>query len=434
MEDAYINGLRVQCESLEDGFSKAVAKYEFPLRDGALLDDMGQKARTVRLRCYFFGGTYEAHTTLLAMLYDRQAFEMEHPVYGLTKGSVETVSVRHDDRERTAEIDIAFVEGGLDKAVSVRTAPANTETDYVSGVSSARDDYTNSIGTALGASAGAVLAQEIDPATDILKQYSGLGSKAREYVRVVDTAVRQIEATISSVATPANALVSTIEFAEDLPGRVIGAVANVAARYSELFDTLKDAPERFIQSFSDAMNGLINELSGGSDGDRVTGAEATAAADDVAHAARTVATLEAGLQAGYLFEADEQQRQALRRIEGAAAFDAGGRYLNPDPAGTVMTVGEIETVLYTVRKMASGAIEDRRPGGELKTMVDRLTAHVNEVKLERDRIISVALDSTLPLHLVCLIHGMDYHAAERLLAINTVPQPNFTTGSINVYG
>jgi prophage DNA circulation protein len=70
----------------------------------------------------------------------------------------------------------------------------------------------------------------------------------------------------------------------------------------------------------------------------------------------------------------------------------------------------------------------------LKRMARSLLEHVNTVKLERDRIITIVLDNTRPLHLVCLKYGLPYNMSDRLLSINQgIRNPSFTSGEIQIY-
>jgi hypothetical protein len=46
---------------------------------------------------------------------------------------------------------------------------------------------------------------------------------------------------------------------------------------------------------------------------------------------------------------------------------------------------------------------------------------------------AVVLDNAMPLHLVCLKYGLPYQAAERLIRVNNIPNPNFTAGEVMVY-
>ena len=98
-----------------------------------------------------------------------------------------------------------------------------------------------------------------------------------------------------------------------------------------------------------------------------------------------------------------------------------------------MNVREIETTLYVAREMILTAVVLSRQNESLKKTARLLLQHVNIIKLERERIIRITLDNEMPLHLVCLKYGLPCQAAERILAINNISNPNFVSGSIDIY-
>jgi len=99
----------------------------------------------------------------------------------------------------------------------------------------------------------------------------------------------------------------------------------------------------------------------------------------------------------------------------------------------VMNIREIEETLFLSREAIQEAVELTRQNQLLKKMAELLLYHVNEIKLERERIMMVNIDNVIPLHLVCLKYGLPYHAAERIMAINTIKKPNFTFGRQSIY-
>jgi prophage DNA circulation protein len=424
MADMYLNNIRLDAETLEDRFEKSVSINEFPFRDDPLLTDMGLKARHVNIRCYFWSDTYEAHKALLNLLKDRKAFELQHPEYGLLKGVVASVSVRHDDREKTAEIDIDFVVGTIAVLlVIVRDVGAETEKIYEDGLTDARAAFSEDAADTLGAEAAAVLEQELDPELGILEQFSALSRLAREYVKKVDSIISGIESTLTEITTPANALISTIDFAANLPGRVIGAVASVADRYSRLYDSLASAPDRFLQSYADGMAVLKASIF----------TESGDAETHIIKVLTSVAAGEAGYQAGQMFSNDEANRKQWRQTETVKSFSAEGEYTEPAAIGNIMNVREIESALYITRDMLQEAIDNSRKNDSLKAMARSLLNHTNKIKLELEKIMPVVLDNEMPLHLVCLKYGLNYRAAERILAINDMARPNFAKGRIDIY-
>ena len=72
------------------------------LRTGADLEDMGQKAHTIRFRCWFWDDadnlTYADHTELLDSLKTTDLLDFIHPKYGLLKGKIESIAVNHKMR------------------------------------------------------------------------------------------------------------------------------------------------------------------------------------------------------------------------------------------------------------------------------------------------------------------------------------------------
>ena len=67
-------------------------------------------------------------------------------------------------------------------------------------------------------------------------------------------------------------------------------------------------------------------------------------------------------------------------------------------------------------------------------MAKDLLTHVYSVKLESESIQTVQIVNPLPIHLVCLYFGLPYNYAQRILAINTVANPNAISGALRIYG
>lgn len=427
MDDAYINGIRLACETIGEEFPKALTAKEIPFRDRAQLQDMGAKAVTVRLRCFFYGQRYAQHRELVDLLRGRRSHELDHPEFGLMQGGIKNISVRRDDREQTAEVDIEFVEGDPEVAPSyVPAVDTGAQDLYEQGLGDSRDDFAKATENALGAAAADVLEQELDPDQGILDQLTGLTRKVREYVKGIDAAVRTYESTLNDIAIPANALIATIEFGLNLPGRVIGAAARCAHRYSLLYETSKTAPSRFVQSIADGITRL----------DDILWPITTGLGDAAAHARaafKTAAALEASVQLGGIFADDQDSRRLQQRAEQQYAFDPAGRYTPPPAAGPVMSVTQIEQSLSVVRTMIADAVALSRQNGSLKKVGQLLLSHATQIKLQSEKIVSVRLDNPTPLHLVCLQSGLSYPAAERIMAINAIPAPNFIQGDIDIY-
>ena len=423
---AAIDGIGLEIETLDDQFEVAISRHEIPYKDGALLENMGQKARTVNIRCYFWDDgshlTYNDHIKLVKHLKDKALFELTHPMYGTMSGMIERVSVRADDRELTAEVDITFVEQLRQDLYEREYEDVEAAADQA--VIDAQDEQMEQLEdeaqNELGAEATEITSQELDPEKGILEQFSGVSQKARAWLKQVDAAVAAFEGALTDVTQPANSLISTISYGTKLPGRVIGSIARMVDRYVTLYKTATTAPSRFLRNLRSAVDNLISQFAFSP---RMKARIRAAVATQGAHAV------------AQYYATDEKQRQVLRRLEKQKAFDMQGRYLNPPVAEPVYTVNELEASILISRDMLQEAIDSE--GGRnitaLKTMARILLDHVNIIKLEREKIITVTLDNPMPLHIVCLRYGLDYHYAERLVAINSIPRPNFAGGSLQIY-
>lgn len=424
--DAAIDGIALEIETLDDQFEVAIARHEFPYKDGALLENMGQKARTVNIRCFFWDDgshlTYNDHIRLVNHLRDKALFELTHPMYGVIKGMVERVGVRADDRQMTAEVDITFVEN-LRQAISeveYEDVEAAADQAVIDAQDEQMEQFEADTVDELGAEASEINGQELDPELGILEQFTAVSQKARAYLKEVDAAVATFEGALNDVMQPVNSLISSINYVTKLPGRVIGAIARMVDRFVALYKTVTTAPSRFMRNLRSAINNLIAKFGFSS---RMRRHIRVAAATQGAHAV------------AQYYVADEKQRQILRRLEKQTTFDAQGRYLHPPVAEPVYTVGELESSIFISRDMLQEAIDSE--GGRnipsLKALARLLVNHVNNIKLEREKIVTVTLDNPMPLHIVCLRYGLDYHYADRITAINNIPRPNATGGSLQIY-
>jgi len=424
--DAAIDDIPLEIETLDDQFEVSIARHEFPCKDGALLENMGQKARTVNIRCHFWDNgshlTYNNHIKLVNHLKEKSLFTLIHPMYGSMQGMVERVGVRADDREMTAEVDIAFVENLRQDTAEVEYEDVEVAADQalIDTQDEQMDQFLNDAQNELGAEATEINDQDLDSEQGILEQFSSISQKARAWLKEVESAVSTFEATLNDVTQPVNSLISTITYGLKLPGRVIGSIARMVDRFVALYKTVTTAPSRFMRNLRSAVDNLISKFGFSSSIQK--------------HLRVAVATQGAQAVAQY-YATDETQRQKLRRLEKQTTFDTLGRYINPPVAEPVYTVNELEDSVYITRDMLQEAIDSDggRSISSLKTMARILIDHVSNIKLEREKIITVSLDNPMPLHIVCLRYGLDYHYADRIVAINSIPRPNYTSGSLQIY-
>ena len=426
MPDTYqakLGPFDLEIQDIKDGFQKAIAEYEFPYVDGALTEDMGQKARTVSFRCYFWNDSYQAHFDLIAYLEYQGLVDLVHPVYGLIHGRIKSMDVRRDDRQRLAEIDITFVEnlrGPSQPAAAVQVQGA-VEDAFAAGQQEQMDWFSDYCMEQMGPEGAAVLDQNVDFTLPVLGQFTGLSIAARNFVKRVDTYVRLLQGTLLDIQNPANGLIAVIDYGTSLPGLVINALAQTVERYAVLYNTAGLVPCRFLAS----LKGGIETLA--------------AASGEFGAQTRCAGAQRLGLETAYLYDADEQAYNQAKQSEGKnqKAFDAMGNYMGTAPAAQIMSANDYETSLALVRQYIEDVLETARLAGEdlaqLKAQALALLQFVEKVKTGRQNVIQVSVANPTPLHLICLQNGLDYHAAERVLAINSIKLPNFTQGTVNVY-
>jgi prophage DNA circulation protein len=428
-----LNGLTLECETIDDDFKKAIAEHHIPYRRKPLLDDMGGGSQKIWLRCYFYEDTYEAHKDLLALLQVRSLFDLVHPKYGLLRGAIENVSVRHSDLLRTAEIDLTFIEGD-DAALSeevrrIIDAESAVEEQFTASLAEQYDEISADIANDLAAEAATVLGATLTPGLPMADQINGISYNAREYLKEIDASVASFETLQVGVQNPANSLLATISFTENLPGRIIGSMARTVERYCRAFDSLVSFPARFLDAVKIETDNLIASFDVA---DTPSKGKSVARAMLGKHL-RISSAQRLSLEAASLYKADETGREELRKSEARRPFDALGNYRSLGEAPTIMTMDETEKTLAVVRGSIQNALAASRGMTSLKSAARTLLEHVNTIKLERDRIVQVTLHNPTPLHLVCLAQGLPYAYAERIHSLNRIQAPNFTEGTINVY-
>jgi len=408
----------LETETVEDSFEASIARHEFPYRDGALLEDMGQKARTVRIRCYFLNENYDAHKDLVNYLaLSDDLHELQHPQYGLIKGKIESIVARHDDRLQTAEIDLTFVENlrGLIEPEPATSVAADMEDAFVSGQKELEDEIRADMEEALGSDVGGVLDTVLDAGQDLFGQFSDLTAKAQAYVREADTFCKEMAAKLTEIENPANGVIAVIDYAANLPGYVAGTIARTIERYAILAESVVAFPDRVIDNFDRAVEEIED------------------APDAFNKYAKISSSQRAAHMASKIFGADRDRAARQTGAQGAASFSPLGRRVNPSTPERVMTVNEMEQTLATVRTRLQAAVDLSRDMPGLKKMAETLTDHVRQMKLERPKVVTVAVDNCLPLHLICLKYGLTTADTEQLLGVNTIRHPSFITGEVNVY-
>jgi prophage DNA circulation protein len=411
---ANLAGIDIDCidsNGTNDVLKKTIVRHRYPDTNGALLEDMGQEERVIQFTAVFIGAAYETHKKLIKALDTAGVVELVHPVYGILNVGIEQLGFRNNEVEKTAYVDFTLVEDliGSGSVVTETTSPkAPVQASFLAGLAAQVQKLSQDIAADLRALSNAV--------------------SLRAYTAQMESLVSSVEGILSAIEQPANSLITTINFATDLPGRVIGAVAETVERYSALYETAKSAPARFVSSFRAGMEQLQDSLP-----ESTHPAKAAAIATFAKHV-RISGAMQLSLDLATLFDLDEKARRAQKSSAKTQSFDALGNYLNPPTPDPIMTINDIEQALADTRTELQTAVDLDRSFRTLQDMAAALLSHVDKIKLEREKITTVTIDGEMPLFLILLKYGLPYSMAERILAINPqIMHPSFVSGDVKIY-
>lgn len=427
---AKINGFPLECETIDDTFTKAIIEHEIPYKDGALLEDMGLKARQLKLRCYFLNDNYETHYRFLDSLKNNVSLSyISHPVYGIITGKIKHVVVRHDDSIDCATVDIDFVqELSADIKAKVQGDPRGDAAEaYKATIDEMQGEFADDSEAAFGADGRSLMQKAIAAQGKIADQVSGLTAPLRAFVNNIDNCIQLFEGTVAGITAPAYSLVNTVSFAASIPGRVSSSVMNLMEAKAVLFDTLKDSPSRLMDAFktasgeiTDALDDLLDE------GDPLLAMMKKQVA--------AAASMTAAVHLAEIYGADEDNRGELEQAEQEPGFNDNGELIRGEPLPDVLTITEIEQSLADARGMLQSAIDMGRGMPSLKKTALALLDHVGNIKLQYDRIVTVDVEQEAHLFLVLFRYGLPYTAAERVMKINPqIKNPNFVMGAVRLY-
>jgi prophage DNA circulation protein len=430
---AALDEFSLDLETISDTRDNAIVKYEIPYRDGAILRNTGNKARTVEFRCYFFDDTYADHYFFIDHCSIDRIFELHHPSYGLMQGRIESVKVTHNNEfDKTAEIDITFATEGAPFIDPQPFGSIDSEIESLFAASQAlhflqvANDLVDSVGNEIRSAVNRVL----DPAQNIVNQFTDLSFSAREVLGEIDNGMARAETLLSSVTVPIDSMTAVVQYPSTIAGRVVGSLSRVCARYSASVSALASSPRQCLSNLAASFSLASNQFS-----DTVF---------PLKKHFNLAAAQAISLHTGILYASDDTLRAVMKKREAVKSFDISGRFLSPPSAPDVMTANDLEATLAIVRKCVQDSTSIETSAGrytdiarsmsQLRAMASALVRHVSAVKLEREKIVVRLIPAAIPMHLVCLHEGLPYQYADRIMSLNpSVQNPSFSRGNVSVY-
>jgi prophage DNA circulation protein len=414
----------IKSDGVHDNYQKNVVEYDIPFSSGAIPDSLGMKSRSIRFTAIFKKENYISHQAFVSHALNDQVNTLVHPLYGPVKGMIKTLSVNNDERKSYCEIDIEFVEDAGAEAAPVYYPDVSHAIEETLAESQALsiEQLSSELASGLGSQSGVVLATELDSEKGILEQLTGLSIVQRNYLSKIESVVNMLDAAMIDISNPANSIIASIEFGQTLPGRVIGSIARATERYAEAARLITNSPRTFINSFRAGIEDLLSVSSPLSTYIRTTSAQIES------------------MCVAKLFSEDETQRAVLTRVESNTVWGPDGKMKYVPEIPQVLTILDLEECLFMVRQDIQVAIDQVRSElgtpsiiQSLENMAEILLNHVNQIKLQREKIITIRVDNPIPVHLLCLQYGLSYMAAERVCAINDFWCPNFCQGEVRMY-
>lgn len=126
--DASFRGVAFDAVATDDSAARALQLTEYPYRDGAQIEDLGESARRIRIQALFNGPDYEsALAEFVAALKQGGEGELVHPVFGSLKVYAASWSAPHraDDPDYCL-LSLEFVEAGIPVSLFA-SAPAQAK-------------------------------------------------------------------------------------------------------------------------------------------------------------------------------------------------------------------------------------------------------------------------------------------------------------------
>lgn len=430
MATAYLDNIPLEMVDIADHFEKAIARYEYPYADGADLEDMGEKAHTLKIRCYFYDNagqqTYDKHIDLLNALKKKNNFVLLHPSYGALSIKIDSIDVRQDDRLRTAEVDLALVENGLS---AIEPVPAIAVDSEVEGSFAAgEEEQETEAGTDL-ANSGFPWWLLYSPDQPVVTQVTNVKPQARAYARQIDAALGRLDAFANEVTQPVNSLVATISYSTSIPGRILGTADRCVERVARLYDGIVKFPARFLAAVQFGLAKVQADL------DSFLPTDRSGAKNMLLKHLRLAASRRLALETAYAYASDQAARRVQQGQGSAQAFDALGRF-TPRTAPDVapMNVLELEGTLAASRAMLQASVDEARSMQSLKEVALQLLNAVTHAKATAEQVVTITVDGPTPLHLICLQNGLPYTDAERIMALNPgLRNPTFAGGDLLIY-
>ena len=430
---AQLDDWTINILDIGDSVKSNVIQHEFINTDGALLEALGNAARVVRFKTFWFGAhedptvehspNYSEHYGFLAKITNSfVSHTLVHPKYGTLTGKISNVTIVHNDTQSYVEIEVEFIEDGLKtdtSMISSRDMATYGAQQYANVANGQLSDLSSSLSNG---GLGDLATRAIDTAQSISSQVTTYTSKVRAFVKEADEFCSMCDSFVTTITQPALSVLTAINYVGSIPSKIIGTIQNAADRVEALVSSATSTPLQLVQSFAASWSSLVGSITSSS------------YSDLFALHASAIGAAKMGSMLSSCYAADESNRARLARTMTSPSFDANGRRVGtPAAMIDIMSSTEIERSLYEVREAIEAVLTIDRTNQPLKDLALALVRHVDEIKLRKQQVRTIEVPS-MPLHVLCVQLGQPYQQVEQYVKINPAyPCPTFVQGPVDVY-
>lgn len=409
------NGITLPCEDISDQHKAAIVRHQYAGQSGAELEFLGMDAGETRLRCVFNGREELAHyRSILDVMRAGEAVLVSHPFLGEFSSLLSESSCKWDDRIDCGSVDFTVIESGLNRTFEYRPRAIQLRVELTSQVlSNTCDDWSSPFHPD-----SAPEADLSDPTWAEKINALGLGNKVSALVAQVKTGLGRVDALTAAITSPVSAAFNALEFGSTLPWQVAKRIMALLDLMGGRIEGAPDPVESCMRFVADVRS-LALQFRGG----------------PLAGMVQVLGAMQVAGTAASIMDADEQRLRAQIALEESETFDARGNWIGRaiQPGQMPATPDQVGKMVVAVRTLISEALPMISDGAAMERMALALQDQYRDRLVEFEQLVEIDVPQPMPLHLICVRHGLPYNTAERLVRLNNIRNPSFVSGRIRIY-
>ena len=458
---ATLDSWKLAILDITDSLSHSLVQHEYLNTDGADIQSVGAKARTIRFKAYFFGEDYSLEQVQLvgghtvnsgevwtgglpssvgademdSSLYPNPTYishfdfinflstnmqgtshKLCHPKYGLVRGYVSSYSVMHDDTQDYCTVDIDFIEDEIrNRKILPSTGDISVTADIVTGINGTLASSADSIKAAGNAS---VLGISVNGAISLTNQIGKyLSTATRTFITEVDKNISAMNGICRNIEDVADTVENTVKYTSDIPSALIGSMNRACNRIFASLGSVTLFPVKFWNSALSALHGANDSLTG-------------TYKSFFSQQFMSVSSLALVGKAVEIMSSDREGPKIFK----LQTFDINGnRIAVPASVPPVLSSNDIESMLYQLQIYVQSSLVLNREQPSLRLATARFVNWANYTKLSRLTVKTLTVGN-MPLHMLLCRLGQNYGMADVVMGLNPkIRNPAFVEGEVKVY-